>query len=477
MTKILDYLTTSRWAMERGVLDRFRGVLEAHLNGSKRDAADIQAIVEKRDREVKIEDARVDGGVAIIPISGVIAPHAKMVNGASQPQGTSVAAIRKQMRNALGDPSVHTVLFNVESPGGSVQGIDDLAEEIRAARDSKRIVAHTDSLMASAAYWLSSQAHEVYATRSADVGSIGVYAVVDDVSKHYEAQGIKTHVVSSGGQKGAGIQGTEITDEQLDGFQSSVNAINDVFVGAVATGRGQEAKAVRGAWNNGKTWMGAEAASMGLIDSVATFEGLLSRLQREAGTASESEETTAARAATNSKGEKMSEQEIVEVVDVSADLDQARADGVEAERARVKLIRDAAHSSQREIADVFVEDGESADTATAMLHADLRAKFDALSAASVEREVEEAPSAELYGDANAPAVFGAVEEAEGSRRSSGQPLELRRDLAAMSDVDFTAAVAAEWEARAAELVPEFMSFEGFHGSMIGARAEQGVILG
>ena len=473
--KILEYLTTSRWAMERSVLDRFRGVLEAHLNGTKRDAADIDAIVEKRDREVKIEDARVDGGVAIIPVSGVIAPHASMVNGASQPKGTSVAAIRKQMRNALGDPSVHTVLLDVESPGGSVQGIDDLAEEIRAARDTKRIVAHTDSLMASAAYWLSSQANEVYSTRSADVGSIGVYAVVDDVSKHYEAQGIKTHVVSSGGLKGAGIQGTEITDEQLEGFQASVNAINDVFVGAVATGRGHEAKAVRSGWNNGKTWMGTEAAAMGLTDGVATFEGLLGRLQREGGTASEPEEIIAARAATNSRGEKMSEQKTVEATDVSVDLDKARADGVAAERARVRLIRDAAHPSQREIADELIETGESAEVATSMLHSDLRARFDELQADSLDPIVE--GPAELYGDANAPAVYGSVEEVEGVRRLSNQPLEDRKDLAALSDSEFTAAVAAEWEARSDELVPEFMNFEGFHGSMIGARAEQGVRLG
>lgn len=492
MTHLLEYLTSNRWAMDRATLDRFRGVIERHLNGERRDASEIEAVVEKRDREIKIEDARVDGGVAVIPISGVIAPHARLVNGASQPRGTSVGAIRKQMRAAIGDPSVHTLLFDIESPGGSVQGIDDLAEEIRAARDAKRIVAHTDSLMASAAYWLASQAHEVYATRSADVGSIGVYAVVDDYSKRYESTGVKTHVVSSGGHKGAGVPGTEITAEHLAEFQASVDATNDLFVAAVAEGRGVDEKGVRKSWNTGQTWMGSRASSLGLIDGVETFEGLLGRLQREQGEQSSTER--AARAANmeseTEEGDAMDEKKKSEptVEAPAVDLEKVRAEGVEAERARVKAIREAAHETQRELADELVENGVSAEDARSALHADLVSRFDAAqaeaeAAAAVKAEEPKEPKAsrksvDLYGKANEAATFGSTEEADGTRRrASSVRLEDRADLFELGSSEFTRLVAEEWEAREDELTAEYTDFNGFHGAMIGARWEQQALKG
>lgn len=476
-----DYLVQSVWAMERRVFDRMLEVLDRHFAGESIDEATVQAIVEKRDRDgAKIEDARKDGGVAIIPIAGVIAPHSRMVNGASQPRGTSVAAIRQHLRIAMADPGVHTILFDVESPGGSVQGIDELADEIRAARESKRIVSHTDSLMASAAYWLAASGNEIYASRTADVGSIGVYAVIDDYSAHYEARGIKTHVVSSGGVKGAGVQGSAVTDEQLDEVRASVNATNDVFVEAVSYGRGRDAKHVRKEWNSGRTWMGSSAAQMGLVDGVASFEALLARLQSEGGTApgvqALEDDEHAARAADNSEGGDMTNQSENRVaLQSSADLEKARAEGVEAERARVKAIQGAAHEDQRELADQLIEDGLSAEEAQEWLHADLRERYDALRAASAEvlTSAEQAgllPAAPLYGSANAP-VYGGTEEV--SANVAGR----KKDLGAMTREELHAFAAADWAARTEELRHEYMSLEGYEGNLIvlWKQAREGVI--
>lgn len=461
MTHVLEYLTTNRWAMERNVLDRFVGIIERHLNGQKLEGSEIEAIVEKRDRDVEIQDARNDGGVAIIPISGVIAPHARMVNGMSQPRGTSVAAIRKHLRSALGDPTVHTVLFDVESPGGSVQGIDELAAEIHSARSRKRIVAHTDSLMASAAYWIASQANEIYSTRSADVGSIGVYAVIDDYSKRYEQYGVKTHVVSSGGHKGAGVQGTEITSEHLAEFQESVNAINDIFVAAVAAGRQVDAKEVRAAWNNGKTWLGDKAASMRLVDGIATFEGLLARLQKERGQKGSDDEELAARAADNPTGDEMTTKSETEVkLRSSEDLDKARAEGIEAERARITAIKSAAHPSQRDLADELIENGTSAQDAKDRLHADLIARFDAK--ADEPKAEEPTKAAPLYSAANDP-VYGEVEEAVGKRAAKKDG---KVNLVSMTREELSSYVDEQWAERADALKAEYMSKDGYHGSLL-----------
>jgi ClpP class serine protease len=83
-----------------------------------------------------------------------------------------MSALAATVRELSGNPGVDAIVLDVESPDGSVYGVDELAQAIFDARTAKPIVAIANSCAASAAYWVASQADELYAAPGAGVGSI-----------------------------------------------------------------------------------------------------------------------------------------------------------------------------------------------------------------------------------------------------------------------------------------------------------------
>jgi ClpP class serine protease len=88
----------------------------------------------------------------VIPVYGTISRRANMMSKFSG--GTSIEQLTSSFRAAMSDPSVKAVVFNVDSPGGSVDGVPELAAEIFAAASQKKTIAVSDTMAASAAYWL-----------------------------------------------------------------------------------------------------------------------------------------------------------------------------------------------------------------------------------------------------------------------------------------------------------------------------------
>ncbi|MBK8434507.1 MAG: S49 family peptidase [Chloroflexi bacterium] len=121
------------------------------------------------------------GGTMVIPVQGYIVPRSNRM--LEEWFGvTGINRIKAQLREAMANPSVGRILFDVDSPGGSVEGVAELASEIVAARGKKPMTAVANGLMASAAYWIGSAADEIVVTPSGMVGSIGVLAVHEEMS-------------------------------------------------------------------------------------------------------------------------------------------------------------------------------------------------------------------------------------------------------------------------------------------------------
>lgn len=215
-------------------------------------------------------------GVAIIPINGQI------TKGVSSFGGASSVLVRRAIRVAGADPDVKAIMLHIDSPGGTVDGTDEMGQDIFNARSSgKPVAAHADGLMASAALWAGVQAQFVTASRMTEVGSIGTFMVVQDLSERAEREGIKVNLITTGPMKGVGAPGVPVTDEQLDWLQDRVNQMNDFFLQAVKRGRGMSIDAVR-ALATGEDWLAADAKERGLIDEVMRFEDAVRRLSREA---------------------------------------------------------------------------------------------------------------------------------------------------------------------------------------------------
>lgn len=214
-------------------------------------------------------------GIALLAISGQI------TKGESSFGGTSSTRTRHALRSAAADSDVKAIMLHIDSPGGTVAGLQPLADEVHAiAQSGKLIHTHADDMMASAALWIGIQANHVTASPMTEVGSIGVVAMVQDTSGAAEQAGVKVHVVSTGDHKGAFAPGAEVTDDQLAELQSRVDEINTFFTAAVKRGTGLSIEAVRD-MADGRDWLAAEAQEKGLIDGVATFDDAMTALHRQ----------------------------------------------------------------------------------------------------------------------------------------------------------------------------------------------------
>jgi membrane-bound ClpP family serine protease len=78
---------------------------------------------------------------------------------------------------------VSAIVLNLDTPGGAVNGVDELARAIFAARERKRIIAYVGGMGASAGYWLASAASEIVVSDAAILGSIGVRMVAQDTTE------------------------------------------------------------------------------------------------------------------------------------------------------------------------------------------------------------------------------------------------------------------------------------------------------
>lgn len=237
--------------------------------------AHFAAAEERRKAETldgQYRPVKAEGGVAQINVSGVMTK-----GGSSLSESGSTIRIRQQLRSAVKDERVSSILLVIDSPGGTVDGTADLAAEVARANKQKPVIAFVEDVCASAAYWVASQASEVHANAdTAMIGSIGTYMVVRDLSKAFEKEGITTHVIATGAFKGAGAMGAEVTEEQIENWQSLVDKSQKSFSAAVKAGRKLTDEQLE-SLADGRVWVAPDALKHGLIDAISSFDDVLAR--------------------------------------------------------------------------------------------------------------------------------------------------------------------------------------------------------
>lgn len=218
------------------------------------------------------------GAVAVIPVYGVISPRATLLSSMSG--GTTAEALSADFAAAIADPDVDSIVFDIDSPGGGVEGIHELAEQIRAARGTKPIVAQANHLAASAAYWIAAAADEIVVTPSGQVGSIGVISAHEDLSAQMEQKGVKVKLITAGKYKAEGSPLGPLDDEALAERQGKVDAFYRTFTSDVAKSRGVGVAAVRDGYGQGRTLLAQSALDAGMVDRVDTLENTIRRVAR-----------------------------------------------------------------------------------------------------------------------------------------------------------------------------------------------------
>ena len=216
------------------------------------------------------------GQIAVLPLFGVLMQRADMMSEMSG--ATSVERFATTFRAAVNDPQVRAIVLNIDSPGGSVFGIDELAAVVAEARATKDIVAVANSLAASAAYWVAASASEIVVTPGGEVGSIGVLAAHIDESRANDAAGMTVSLVSAGKYKTEGNPFEPLSEEARANLASRVNDYYGMMTARIAAGRGVSADAVRSGFGEGRVVGAKQAVKLGMADRVETLEATIDRL-------------------------------------------------------------------------------------------------------------------------------------------------------------------------------------------------------
>ena len=210
-------------------------------------------------------------GVAILGVSGTLVKKASWLDAASGMQ--SYESIRADFQDAVRDPRILGILLDVDSPGGEVGGLFDLADEIYNARAEKPCMAIADDDAFSAAYAIASGAQRLFVTRTGGVGSVGVIALHLDQSGFDEKAGRKYTAIYAGAKKNDFNPHEALSGSAKDELQSEIDRLYDMFVGTVARNREMKPALVRN--TEAGLYYAEKAISAGFADQVGTFDDAL----------------------------------------------------------------------------------------------------------------------------------------------------------------------------------------------------------
>lgn len=209
------------------------------------------------------------GQTAILQLYGILTPKRTFFTG------TAMNTFTSWLETAIYSPAVSKIILDIDSPGGSVYGIAEAAALIRRGRALKPIYAVANPMAASAAYWIASAATRFYATPSGDVGSIGVYALHENLAGALDQMGIEVSMISAGRYKTEGNPFEPLGDEARAEIQRGVDDTYQNFLSDVARGRGVSAATVRNTYGQGRMVETPRAKQIGMIDAVGELNQVI----------------------------------------------------------------------------------------------------------------------------------------------------------------------------------------------------------
>lgn len=268
----LDTIPQIIWAM---LPDAFEGILRraAEMDHEPEPlAAEVFDYQGGEPEAGRLDVPRTSGTIAVLPIHGVMDQRAGFWSD------VSTDAIGAVLGDLVANPNIGAVVLDIDSPGGSVFGVSELAATIRAAGKAKPVYAIANSMAASAAYWVGSAAEKLFVSPGGRVGGIGVWIVHGDHSGALEQAGVDMTLVSAGKFKTEGNPWQPLPEEAKAAMQVEVDKYYGLFAVDVARSRGKRENTVREGFGQGRMVLAEDAVKEGMADGIATLPELLGAL-------------------------------------------------------------------------------------------------------------------------------------------------------------------------------------------------------
>jgi signal peptide peptidase SppA len=276
--RIVTKIVQTPWLMVPESLEVVLRIVDERIKTGRLDDETIDARLEavhvrSGDRD---DELNIVSGVGVLPIAGPIFGKANLMTRLSG--ATSLEGFRRDFRTLVNDDSVHSIVLDMDTPGGTSDLVQETGEEIFAARGVKPIYAIANTMSGSAGLWLASQATRVYSTPSGAIGSLGVYTVHQDQSGRDSQEGNRFTYVSAGPFKTEGNPHEPLTEAGRQYRQEVVDELYNDFKAAVANGRNKPAEEVEQDFGGGRMLTPKKALDVGMIDGIMTFDSLIGQL-------------------------------------------------------------------------------------------------------------------------------------------------------------------------------------------------------
>jgi signal peptide peptidase SppA len=266
----LEALYCEPWAITQSRFEAVKKVVHSYL--------DTKAEIDLAKLGAELPPAfELVGKVAVVPVVGLILPKASGLEAACG--AFSCQTFRNTLAELSALPEVETILLNVDSGGGMVRGGLETTEALKLTKKSKKVIAYSDGIIASQAYYIACQASRVYLSASAEAGSIGCFCAYLDQSQAFLNEGLKVDIFKGGNSKfkAMGTMGTSLTDEQKAYLQESVDTKFAEFVALVKANRRNATEDA----TSGKMFRAEEAINSGLADGIINnLDDLVTYLNR-----------------------------------------------------------------------------------------------------------------------------------------------------------------------------------------------------
>lgn len=258
------------WAMERQRFDRMMHMVRTMDLGQHVRVEGPRAAAARAERPVSTRVQPTNGAsgtVHVIEMRGTLTKY-----GSSMSDAPPMISVQREIRALIKAGTTAGIVMVIDSPGGTVAGTKAVWEALRAASAAGiRTVAYVEDIAASGGYFIASGCDHIMAGSGAEVGSIGAMLVIEDVSKMYEAAGVRPEVFTSTPLKGVGVPGTSLSDEQRAEVQRYIGECGRMFTEAVAAGRGVSIDTAA-AWSDARMHRADIAKGMGLLDTIGTLD-------------------------------------------------------------------------------------------------------------------------------------------------------------------------------------------------------------
>jgi signal peptide peptidase SppA len=211
--------------------------------------------------------------IGILSLRGIINYNVEL-----QPYAVSTRRFARDVELLGRDPSIKQIVIEADSPGGGVTGLSECADALWAARQRKHVAVVGDSMIASAALWISSQAHTISLLPSGTAGSVGVRMVHVSCVGANEKAGIEVTHIRSGRYKTEGNPDERLSEEARSRYQYESDFLYSQFLSAVARGRGMSVREVENNFGQGRLLLAHEALQAGIVDSLTKPDDEMLRL-------------------------------------------------------------------------------------------------------------------------------------------------------------------------------------------------------